>query len=419
MDVQRFAIGDEVFNKDDPVLQIVLEKNYPDGLKPKCMCVRGGVAMYVAKYGEYLVKRLPDTGPLHHASCPSFELGADESGLGKLLGEAIVEVEGGMEEVSVNFSMTRRLGKDFPKLKDDKLPPAEMKLPRMLASLRSLIHRVWENAKFNQWYPNMGGKRNYYVLRKYLLEAAKKIKIKGMVLQECLYIPEEYKPGDAKEITQRRKVLFLQLHSPDEDVQFKKMIMVGELKEIRTLDTGGYAFIVKHVPDCQFLVDEKSLDRIVKKYEEEIDMFHTRKGEIKLIVACVFYARRENIYQIDTVYLMMVTPTWIPINHGHEADLVGKLVSDKRTFIKPLQYEENNPGKFANLVLRDAGVKSMNLHVTSSFMNEKELASKQKLIHTEGATSWHWDASAEAVPPDLPKIVERKTSHQQTEKLEA
>ena len=41
--------------------------------RPLCLCVAGGVPMYVAKYGEYVLKRMPDTGPSHHPACDSFE----------------------------------------------------------------------------------------------------------------------------------------------------------------------------------------------------------------------------------------------------------------------------------------------------------------------------------------------------------
>jgi hypothetical protein len=55
------------------------------------MCVSGGVEMYVSKFHEFVIKRMPETGTEHHATCPSYELPASESGLGEVLGEAIIE----------------------------------------------------------------------------------------------------------------------------------------------------------------------------------------------------------------------------------------------------------------------------------------------------------------------------------------
>ncbi len=41
--------------------------------RPRCMCQRGGIEMYVAKHRLYVVKRMPDTGHQHHATCVSYE----------------------------------------------------------------------------------------------------------------------------------------------------------------------------------------------------------------------------------------------------------------------------------------------------------------------------------------------------------
>jgi Protein of unknown function (DUF1173) len=40
-------------------------------------------------------------------------------------------------------------------------------------SLRGTLHYLWEQARFNKWSPGMAGKRNWFVIRKYLYEAAK------------------------------------------------------------------------------------------------------------------------------------------------------------------------------------------------------------------------------------------------------
>ncbi len=59
--------------------------------RPRCLCVPGGVEMYVARHRQFLVKRMPETGSQHHASCPSFEPESQQSGWGGLLGEAVLE----------------------------------------------------------------------------------------------------------------------------------------------------------------------------------------------------------------------------------------------------------------------------------------------------------------------------------------
>nr|WP_231711623.1 DUF1173 family protein [Xanthobacter dioxanivorans] len=47
-----------------------------------------------------------------------------------------------------------------------------MKTDGSRLSLRALLHYLWEQAEFNRWRPAMTGRRNWAVLRKFLLEAA-------------------------------------------------------------------------------------------------------------------------------------------------------------------------------------------------------------------------------------------------------
>ena len=94
----------------DAALQAVLVRAYARGERPLCLCIPGGIAMYIAKHEHYLIKRMPDTGPQHHPSCPSYEPELNTSGLGELLGEAIFELEGGDVEIRTDFALTRRTG---------------------------------------------------------------------------------------------------------------------------------------------------------------------------------------------------------------------------------------------------------------------------------------------------------------------
>jgi hypothetical protein len=47
--------------------------------------------MYVARHRQFVVKRMPGTGKQHQPRCASYEPDAQQSGLGELMGEAIVE----------------------------------------------------------------------------------------------------------------------------------------------------------------------------------------------------------------------------------------------------------------------------------------------------------------------------------------
>ena len=86
----RYFIKGRTYPSADPGLQDALAQVYGSLERPRCLCVSGGIEMYIARHAEYVVKRMPDTGHRHHPTCPSFEPEPGMSGLGELVGVAII-----------------------------------------------------------------------------------------------------------------------------------------------------------------------------------------------------------------------------------------------------------------------------------------------------------------------------------------
>lgn len=61
--------------------------------------------------GQFVLKRVPETGSQHAPACPSFEPEAQQSGLGELLGDAVIEREPGKVELRVDFPWARTTGR--------------------------------------------------------------------------------------------------------------------------------------------------------------------------------------------------------------------------------------------------------------------------------------------------------------------
>src|ERR1700674_5298263 len=238
MDEQRYLINGRIFADHDPGLQEALARIYGTPARPRCLCVGEGVEMYVSKFRDFVIKRMPETGVEHRPTCISYELPASESGLGEVLGEAIIERGPDGVELRLDFPLTRRIGRSFSTA--DPKSPGEVTVARKTLSLRGLLHYLWERAGFNRWYPRMQGKRSYWVLRKFLLPASEEVETKGLPLAERLFIPESFSKDQAAEIAQRRDEALSILLSPDPGLHFKMMIAIGELKEFRAT-TLGYA----------------------------------------------------------------------------------------------------------------------------------------------------------------------------------
>src|ERR1700674_640595 len=227
------------------------------------MCVRGGIEMYVAKHRQYVVKRMPDSGHRHHATCGSYEPELGQSGLGELIGESIIEHSPESVELRVDFPLARVPGRAF--LRRAAQEPAEINAPRHRMSLRAVMHFLFQRAGFNRWYPAMEGKRTQGVMQKYLLEAADGIQTKGVTLSERLYVPEQFHEEHKSEIAERRRSKLAVLQSPEDDVQFKMALVLGEYKCEEASPLGRKIWL-KHMPDAPLFIDAKTWDRIERAY---------------------------------------------------------------------------------------------------------------------------------------------------------
>lgn len=395
LDVQRFAIRGRIWSAGGPDLQDALAQIHDTAERPRCLCVPGGVEMYVARHRQYLVKRMPETGKNHHPSCPSYEPDGAYSGLGDLIGDAVLETQPGRIELRVDFPWARLNGRAVARGEVDE--PGDISVSRRRMSLRAVMHYLFERAGLNRWTPAMAGKRNQGVLCKYLLEAAAEIEVKGTPLTERLYVPEPFNGSERADIAQRRQAKLAVLQPRDGHAPLA--LVIGEFKACERADHGSRIWI-RHMPDAPLLMDTRSWDRLARTHAallEARDADTTHRA--RLIMAALIRARREFTYEIDAASLMLVSEQWIPVDGVHELPLIDALVARQRRFVKPMRYDAKSAALFPNALLLDCGAKPVPLHLISEFMSPKDRALKEKLIHADkGARTWLWHA-VDPMPP--------------------
>jgi len=400
MEPTRYFIKGRIYAVADSGLQDALARVYGSSERPRCMCVPGGVEMYLAKHAEYVVKRMPDTGSQHHPTCTSFEPEPGTSGLGELLGEAIIEHAPDEVEVRTDFPISRMPGMSMRR-GESAADPAEVHAPRKRMSLRALLHYLYERARFNRWYPAMEGRRNQGVLHKYLSEAARGVLLKGATLDERLYLPEPFRAELKEEIGERRRRKLALLLSPEDAVQFKMAILVGEYNGSEPTNSGR-RIIVKHMPDAALCIEGKAWERVERSYGA---ILQARDADVarkpRVMMAALIYAKREHVYQVDTLCMMLTTDQWIPLEALHELLLIEALQREQRAFMKPLRYDARTSAIFPNALLLDCGRSPVPLHVITPFAEAKEMALKRRAILANGAATWVWHTDKEmpALPP--------------------
>lgn len=386
MDIQRFSIRGQEFGADDPRLQEALASIYDTPERPRCLCQPNGIEMYVAQHRQFTIKRMPDSGSTHHPCCTSYEPESRHSGLGELLGEAVLEREPGRIELRVDFPWSRRLGNSIPSGEPEAAP--EVTIPSRRMTLHALLHFLFERAGFNRWTPAMAGKRNQGVLRKYLLDAADGVMVRGIPLSERLYIPEPFNENDKAEAAGRRrqKLAVLSFRTGPTPLA----LIIGEFKTSEATALGHRVW-VKHMPDVPLLIKTKAWTRVERVFASLFEARDADTGHrVRLVIAALISARREYTYEIDTVSLMQASEHWIPVEGVHELPLINALVNQQCRFIKPLRYDAKSAAPFPNALLLDVGSQPIPLHVFSAFMDAKERTAKEKAMIKSKEKPWAW-----------------------------
>lgn len=405
METQRFVIAGRVWAVDDPQLQQALARVHNTPERPRCLCMPGGIEMYVARHSVFVVKRMPDTGSQHDPTCPSYELEAQQSGLGELIGDAVLEREPGRVELRVDFPWTRISGRSMARV--ELRDTGEVGTSRQGMSLRALMHYLFERAGFNRWSPAMEGRRNQGVLHKYLLEAARDVMVKGMALTERLYVPEPFSETGRSDAARRRRDKLAVLHP--HDGQQPLALLLGEYKTSEPCTAGRRAWI-KHLPDMPLLVPDKTWERLEKRYAAIFEARDADAGHrVRVVMAALLRARREYTYEIDAASMMLTNEHWIPVDGVHELQLLQALIQQQRRFVKPLRYDAKTAAAFPNALLLDVGAVPLPLHVVSAFVDPKEQRAKERATAAAGDRAWVWN-TADPMPSFPPTIARGKST---------
>lgn len=340
---RRFAIGSQGFA--DAVADA-----HAAHQRPLCMCLVEGVEMYVARLGDgYIVKRMPDTGSHHAPECPSYEPPAEFSGLGQVLGSAITEDPAtGETTLKLDFPLTKMPGRStIPPTggEGDSVSSTGTKL-----SLRGLLHYLWDQAELTRWHPGFAGKRTWATVRRHLLNAAEHKLTRGDALRARLYVPEPFSIEERDVINARRFAQWQQAVAvPGKPQQL--MMLIGEVKEIVPARYGIKA-VVKHVPDQAFAIDEQLYRRLGRRYEPELALWGAT-DDIHMVMIATFGVSGFGVPSISELCLMPVTRQWLPVQDIYEKQLIERLATEGRAFVKGLRYMLGSAASIVNATLLD------------------------------------------------------------------
>nr|WP_242477752.1 DUF1173 family protein [Rubrivivax gelatinosus] len=346
--------------------------------RPLCLCVPGGVPMYVARHGDgRLVKRMPLSGYRHAPGCPHFgrAAGAAPNGQGTRIPVPRLEGDTG------RFVETATIGE----------PVAMPEPPR--PSLLGVLYELWIRAELTMWHPGFAGKRHWGVVRRHLLQAAKQIRTPTGALTKRLYVPEVFSVERAEAIRARREARWNWILREDGEAQ-PSMVVVGELKTLRRGQRVARAW-VKHLPDLPLALREGALRTIEQRFAGQLAMRGTH-DDLHMVCIATVVLDQTGAATVVELELMVCCAEWIPLADEDERVLVAKLIGERRRFFKHLT-DDAAPSEVVRVAVLHEPPAPTELLIDRRAAAQTGLSSAA----TDWPATWSWRPAA-GPPPALP-----------------
>ena len=371
--------------------------------RPRCLCVAGGVEMYISRAGDgYLLKRMPGSAQQHHCACASYEPPPALSGLGQVLGTAIAEDPAdGSTVLKLGFPLTK-VGRKAPVLSEgggaESAGTSGAKL-----SLRGLLHFLWEQAGLNRWSPAMANKRVWGVVRHHLLLACEGKLAAGGGLAEALLVPEMWDEGRREEQAARRRSQLLRVASASRGSR-RLLLLCGEVRKIEP-SRYGHRLVVKHAPELEFGLNEDLHKAMRRRFETELAFWEVAgvNGREGHLVALGTFSVGLNGYPVmEELVLMFVTRNWLPVENAFDLAIVEALSQGGHRFTKPLRYNLAASEPLPSAVVTDVGERGCALFAMRPGASGADRDRAVQLAEEAGLDACIWLVEETEMPP-LPR----------------
>jgi hypothetical protein len=396
-----YVIEGQRWVKDEPGFADAIVRAHEERLRPRCLCRPDadghGIEMYVARLVDgYIVKRMPNTGSQHATACPSYEPSAEFSGLGQLLGSAIVENPAtGETTLKLDFSMRKLSGRSASPTGASTSSSVVTQGHKL--SLRALLHYLWDQAELTHWKPGFGGRRSWFTVRKHLLRAAENKFVRDHTLKASLYIPEVFSVDQRDALHLRRTQQWARASHQEGSPQHL-MLMIAEVKEI-TPTRFGHKAVIKHIPEQAFMLDEQLYRRMERRFASVLSLWSACE-DLHMVIIATFSVTDAGIPNVVELFLMPVTQHWLPVENGFEKQLLDQLALDGRSFVKGLRYDLASSSASASATLIDREGSAPVLFIAD---DDVEHSGRFPLVSDPSTPVWVWNPSSETMPTLPPR----------------
>ena len=389
----KYLFGNHVYSPEHEGWQRILQKGYAIKLRPICQCLAHGEcpSLYIAlTRGQYVLKRLPYSGPLHAPHCEHYEPPPELSGLGQVNGSAIrEELDAEATTLLLDFPLSK--GRSRQPGAASEVEHESVRSDGTKLTMRGLFHYLLDEAGLTRWTPAMAGRRSWFVVRREILNAASSMQTKGQALPDVLFIPESFSLERAAEIQQRQHEALSRLSASPS----ARMILLGEVKAIEDARYGK-CLVVKHLPDLKLMMSDDLHKHLVSRFTHQLQLW-SQLDLSHLLMLATFSRSAHGIYSIEAACLLNVNEHWLPFETLSEWELLAELHRGQRRFTKGLRYNLPSTKPLACAVLQDTGDASTALFVVPSGLEGAYDSLLAELAERGGPRLWQWRPGAESL----------------------
>lgn len=389
----NYQIGTLSFSGKSPDFQAILARAYENRQRPLCLCTASSPAMYVASIGtEFILKRMPGTGHLHHPTCSTFDPPPELSGLGAVKDKAIQTDDAGDTELKLDFALSVRGRRAAPPVVGDGKATSAVASPSKL-SLLGTLHYLWDAADLTKWRPEWK-RRNWYRCSQELRAVADRSSAKGHSLSTILFVPPMYSQ-EAKDKLEADRARFMQIFQVATGRPTQLGMVVAPFKSIEPSQYGR-KLTLRHMPGFAFFMDQdlgKRFDRLMTDNVQIVEA--TPDAHLIVIATFSIRGRYAEIHEIAT---MPVNKHWVPFEGDRELQLVTALAD--RSFAKCMKYNLHADAPVANALLLDTEA-PIALYTPSQDLDGEDENALKDIASNGVYDHWIWQTD-QIEMPELP-----------------
>ncbi len=328
--VQRIEVGTGIHTAEWLVStragQELLANCRKSDRRPRCMCVPGGVEMYVARRGNlYYLSRMPGTGFLHADDCDSVEDTSFFSGAGVYELGVIVEKDDGSLSIAANLDIRER-----------------MEEPIAQVSIDGVLDLLMEQAVLNQIAAG-ADHRSWLSVRDRVLEAAAWIRLGNHSLADSLFAPDRYsRDTGVSSVPECESFL---------KAQAGHALIFAPLKELR-LTTYSWQLVLKHLPWLRLWVAKEVAEAIEGRCGTP---FFSTPPTYALCLVAARPGRREGNYTVTNLACLPTDANYFPCRNECEAAVARQLLETGKSLLRPLRFDSDPTQPLADFAILTNG----------------------------------------------------------------